>query len=140
MEESWVFGMLWPKRLRIFEDRVETSNVELLRETVETTEYDEVKSVSVGGGSRSTNLLIHRRGGKPILMRGIDRDAAAQAKRLIEERAGRFKNGSARSPRTAEEDPGPAELLRKLAELRGAGVITEQEFEIKRRALESRET
>ena len=58
LEESWVFGMLWPKRLLIFEDRIELHDQELLRETVETTEYSEVEGVVVGGGVRSTNLLI----------------------------------------------------------------------------------
>lgn len=134
LEESWVFGMLWPKRLLIFEDRVETRSTELLRETVEAAEYEEIEDLVVGGGAWSTNLLIRRRRDKPILIRGVDEDTASRAKVLIEERMARLADEPDHPQ--ASETP---RLLRKLADLRNAGVLTEQEFEAKRRELERRE-
>ncbi len=134
IEESWVFGMLWPKRLRIFEDRIETHSTELLREAVETTRYEEIKGVVVGGGSWSTSLLIKRRG-RPILLRGIEEDAAGHAKSLIESRMSR----PSRSRRTSSKPPAREDLIRKLVELRDAGVLSPEEFETKRRALEARD-
>lgn len=134
LEESWIFGMLWPKRLRIFEDRIEISTVVLLRETVETTEYAEVESVVVGGGGTSTSLLIRTGEARPTLMRGLDRDTARRAKALIEDLAGRAtqnpRSQNPRAPNTTES------LLHKLAELRDAGVLSPEEFEAKRRAVE----
>lgn len=133
LEESWVFGMLWPKRLLIFEDRIESRSMELLRETIETTPYRDIKTVAVSGGGWSANLLI-KRSGKPILIRGIEEPAAMYAKTLIEERMSQpADNLSKISPDTAKAD-----LIRKLAELRDAGVLTSEEFETKKRAVEEK--
>lgn len=130
LEESWVFGMLWPKRLLIFEDRVETRGTELLRETIETIRYGEIKAVVVGGRATSTSLLI-KRNGKPILLRGIEESTAAHAKTLIEERMSYATD----SP---PQNPDKENLIRKLAELRDAGVLSPEEFEAKRKAVEEK--
>ena len=125
LEESWVFGMLWPNRLLIFEDRIETRGSELLQETVETTRYGEVKDVVVGGAGWSTSLLI-KRNGNPILLRGVEENAAGYAKTLIEERISR----------PAEGRPNGPDLIRKLAELRDAGVLSPEEFEAKKKSID----
>ena len=132
LEESWVFGMLWPKRLLIFEDRIETHSSELLRETVETTRYGEIGEIVVGGGGWSASLLIKRRD-KPILLRGVEEDAAARAKSLIEERVSRPVDTD---HQTFSDAPARTDLIRKLAELRDAGVLSPEEFEAKKGALE----
>ena len=132
LEESWVFGMLWPKRLLIFEDRIETHGSELLRETIETIQYGEIEDVIVGGGGWSASLLI-KHGNKPLLLRGVDEAAAGHAKSLIGERMAR----PADSLHQASSDtPTNTDLIRKLAELRDAGVLTPEEFEAKRKAVE----
>jgi hypothetical protein len=125
LEESWVFGMLWPKRLLIFEDRIETRGSELLQETVETTRYGEVKDVVVGGAGWSTSLLI-KRNGNPILLRGVEESAAGYAKTLIEERISH----------PAEGRPNGPDLIRKLVELRDAGVLSPEEFEAKKKSID----
>lgn len=138
LEESWVFGMLWPKRLLIFEDRIETRGTELLRETIETTLYGEIKAVVVGGRATSTSLLIKREG-KPILLRGVEESTAAHAKTLIEERLSHATDSPPRtSPNTRKDDRERADLIRKLAELRDAGVLSPEEFEAKRKAVEEK--
>lgn len=48
LEEAWIFGM-WPKRLLIFEDRIEARAFELLREKAESREYARVRKVAVSG-------------------------------------------------------------------------------------------
>ena len=135
LEESWVFGMLWPKRLQIFEDRIEIRGSELLRETVETTRYEEIKEVVVGGKGWSASLLI-KRGGKPILIRGVEEDAAGYAKALIEEHMSHPVDDPRR---TSSATPTKADLIRKLIELRDAGVLNPEEFESKRKAIETRD-
>ena len=126
--------MLWPKRLLIFEDRIETRGTELLRETVETIRYRDVEEVMVGGRALSTSLLIKRKG-KPFLLRGVEQDAAGYAKSLIEERMSRlpdnlFETSSGTLPE--------ADLIRNLVELRDAGVLNPEEFEAKKKAVEER--
>lgn len=135
LEESWIFGMLWPKRLKIFEDRIETHGSELLRETVETTQYSEIEDIVVGGEGLSTSLLI-KRGGKPILLRGVEEAAAGHAKSLIEDRMARPNDKLHRtSPATSTN----TDLILKLTDLRDAGVLSPEEFETKKKAVEERD-
>lgn len=135
IEESWVFGMLWPKRLLIFEDRIEMRGSELLRETVETVPYGKIEGVVVGGLAASTSLLVKRHG-KPILLRGVEESAATQAKSLIEDRISRPASYSRRDSSDASDK---LSLIRKLAELRDAGVLSPEEFETKKKAVEERD-
>lgn len=131
--------MLWPKRLLIFEDRVEIHSSELLRETVETIRYAEIEEVVVGGEGWSTSLLIKRRG-KPILLRGVDEDAARQAKDLTEEHASHgAHNLSPSSSDTPSDATSGIDLVRKLVDLRDAGILSPEEFEAKKRAVEERD-
>lgn len=130
LEESLIYG-LWPKRLRIFQDRIETQDFVLLRETSESRKYGWVDHVTVSGRRSFANLLIRSHWGKPILMRGLSKDDAERAKALIEERAARDKERSLRS-RKPSANPDAAELVRKLAELRDAGVLSREEFEAKK--------
>lgn len=139
LEESWVFGMLWPKRLLLFEDRIETHSIELLRETVETTSYGEIKDVVVSGGGWTANFLI-KRGGKPILLRGVEEGAAAHARALIEERLTQATDRFPRtSPDTQEEIPTRGGLVRKPTQLRDAGILSPEEFVAKKRTVEERD-
>lgn len=99
LEESVIYG-LWPKRLRIFEDRIETQDFVLLRETTEAKKYGCIDNVTVSGEGLLVNLLIKGHRGKPILlMRGLNKDAAQRAKALIEERMARAESRSPRTPR-----------------------------------------
>jgi hypothetical protein len=134
LEESWAFGMLWPRRLLVFEDRVEVRGAELLRETVEVVEYGRIQDVAVGGGAAgSTHLLIRAGKGKPLLIRGVDEQLANRAKALIEQRAAHAKN----PPQPSY--PGRQALIQNLTELRDAGILTHEEFEDKKREVEDRE-
>lgn len=128
LEESLVYG-LWPKRLRIFEDRIETQSFVLLRETTESRKYGWVDHVVISGGRPFANLLIRSHWGKPILMRGLNKDAAERAKALIEERVAKDRSLQPRKPSASSD---AAELVRKLTELRDAGVLSQEEFEIKK--------
>ena len=136
LEESWVFGM-WPRRLLIFEDRIEVRDFELLREKTQSRRYGWIHGVAVSGTGWFANLLVTVRGSEPVLMRGLSKDAAERARALIEERTARA-NG--RPPRPSPPARPDAEhLVRALAELRDAGVLSEEEFEAKRAEATARE-
>ena len=132
LEESWVFGM-YPTRLLIFEDRIEVRGFELLREKIESKDYDRVDGVTVSGKGWLANLVVSEEGGRPILIRGVNRDAAERAGALIEDRAARAKGAPAQAspPATADEEG----LILNLKELRDAGILNEEEFETKRRGV-----
>ena len=132
LEESYVFGM-FPTRLLIFEDRIEVRDFELLRERTESRGYDRVDRVVVSGEGWLANLLISEKGQRPILIRGVNKDDAERAGALIEERVARSNEGHAKttSPATIDEEG----LIRNLTELRDAGVLSEEEFETKRRGM-----
>ena len=98
LEESLIYG-LWPKRLRIFEDRIETQDFVLLREVTQSTEYGWIDHVMVSGEGLFANLVIRSPWRKPIFMRGLNKDAAERAKALIEERMARDRNRSPRPPK-----------------------------------------
>ena len=131
LEEAPLFG-IWPRRLAIFEDRVEVRDFELMREKTASKGYGWVDRVVVSGRSWFSNLLLAGREGEPVLIRGVSRDAAERAKALIEERMPRANGQSVRSPEAA---PDTERSMRALAELRDAGVLSEEEFETKREGL-----
>ena len=129
IEESWMFGM-FPTRLLIFEDRFEVRGFELLRETVESKGYDRVERVVVSGEGWLANLVISEKGGRPILIRGVSRDEAERAGALIEERAAQAGGPTQATPPTTTEEEG---LIHSLEKLRDAGILSEEEFEAKRK-------
>ena len=132
LEESLVFGM-FPTRLLIFEDRIEVRGFELLREKVESRGYDRVDRVVISGEGWLANLVISEKGRQPILIRGVDKDAAERAGALIEERVTRANGGPTQeSPPTTIVEEG---LIQNLTELREAGILSEEEFETKRRGV-----
>lgn len=132
LEESYVFGM-FPTRLLIFEDRIEVRDFELLRERIESKGYDRVDRVVVSGEGWLANLVIAEEGRRPILIRGVNRGDAERAGALIEERVARANDNpmQASSPTTIEVES----LNRSLTELRDAGILSEEEFETKRRGM-----
>ncbi len=129
LEESWVFGM-WPRRLLIFEDRIEVRDFELLREKTQSRGYGWIREVTVSGTGWFANLLVTVWGSEPILMRGLSKKSAERAAALIEQRMIRAKGRSWRPSPPATPDA--EHLLGALAELRDAGVLSEEEFEAKR--------
>lgn len=132
LEESYVFGM-FPTRLLIFEDRIEVRGFELLREKTESKGYDRVDRVVVSGEGWLASLVISEKGRQPILIRGVNKDDAERAGALIEERVARANDSpmQASSPTTIDEES----LNRSLTELRDAGILSEEEFETKRRGM-----
>ncbi len=131
LEEAPYFG-IWPRRLAIFEDRVEVRDFELLREKTESKEYGWVDRVVVSGKGWFSNLLLRGREGELVLIRGVRKDAAERAKALIEERMPRANGQLIPAP---EASPDTERLMRALRELRDGGVLSEDEFETKRKEL-----
>ena len=136
LEEPWVFGM-WPKRLLVFEDRIEVRDFELLREKTLSLGYDRIGGATVSGADWFAGLLVTVRGGDPVLMRGLNRDVAERARALIEARTARSDERPPQPP--PPSSPDTESLVRALTDLRDAGVLSEEEFEAKRAELTAKE-
>lgn len=132
LEESWAFG-LWPRRLLVFEDRIEVRDFELLRERAESRRYGWIEEVVVSAGGWGANLLITGPGSKPVLIRGVSEDAAERARAMIEERMARVHDNHSWAQGSSTAVPETGRLIRGMAELRDAGLLSEEEFEAKRR-------
>jgi hypothetical protein len=132
LEESWVFGM-FPTRLLIFDDHIEVRGFELMREKIQSKGYDRVDGVVVSDEGWLANLVISEKGKRPILIRGVNKDAAERAGALIESRAALARGTPVRAfpPATVDEEG----LIQNLTELRDAGILNEEEFETKRRGV-----
>ncbi len=136
LEEPWVFGM-WPRRLLIYEDRIEVRDFELLREKTLSTGFGRVDGVVVSGAGWFANLLVTVRGSEPVLMRGLSKNAAERARALIEDHTTR-SNGRPSRP-SPPANPDAEHLVRALVELRDAGLLSEEEFEAKRAEVTAKE-
>ena len=129
LEEPVVFG-IWPRRLLVFEDRIEVRDFELLREKTLAWGHDRIAGVVLSGADWFANLLITVRGDGPILLRGLNKEAAERARALIEDLAA--QSGDHRPRMHAPSNPDTESLMRALTDLRDAGVLSEAEFEAKR--------
>ncbi len=125
-----MFGV-FPTRLLIFDDRIEVRDFELLRERIQSKGYDRVEGVVVSGEGLLANLIITERSEKPILIRGLNKNDAERAGALIEDRMARAKDRATQTSPTIDE----GRMIRNLTELRDAGVLSEEEFEAKRRGM-----
>ena len=135
LEEAPYFG-IWPRRLLIFEDRLEVRDFELMREHIESKRYGWVDRVVVSGKGWFSSLLLAGRESDPVLIRGVRKDAAERAKALIEERMPRANDQTVRSPQAGSD---PRRLMQALTELRDSGVLSEEEFETKRKDMMAKE-
>jgi hypothetical protein len=127
LEESMMFGM-FPRRLLIFDDRIEVRGFELLREKVESRGYDTVERVVVSRKGWLADVVISVEGEGPVLIRGVDKNDAERAGALIEERAALAGRGPTRETRPTTDAEG---LIQSLQKLRDAGVLSREEFEAK---------
>lgn len=128
---------MWPKRLLVFEDRIEVRDFELLREKSLSIEYGRVDGAVVSGSDWFSSLLVTVRGDDPVLMKGLNGDAAERARALIEARTARPDGHPPQPPPPSSTDKGS--LVRALVELRDAGVLSQEEFEAKRAEVAARE-
>ncbi len=131
LEESWVFGM-WPRRLLLFEDRIEVRDFELLRERAQKMSYGMMEKVVVSGEGWLASLLITIQGSRPVLIRGVNKENGERARTLIEERMKRVKDNPSRTRRSSPANPEAERLIQALTELRDAGILSKEEFDTKR--------
>lgn len=141
----------FPKRILIFEDHLELHDVGFLKKTIESLRYEQIAQVVLKRGILWSELWIESRGGKSITAKGLSKEEAEEAKSTIHELMGQVAGargsapwgtrgavpagGETKSPSSVPDIP---EQIRKLAELRDVGAISNEEFEAKKKDLLSR--
>lgn len=114
----------------------------MIRSNQEDFPYDKVSSVKSETGMRSGKLTIFASGNKAELK---DIHPKARVPEIGDYVRGRISAGSSNKPVAAAAptaapaaEDGPMEQLKKLGELREAGILTDEEFETKKAELLSR--
>jgi hypothetical protein len=129
-----------PNRVLIFEDRIEEHDPGFLKKQVQSVRLDQIGQVYQKRGMAWSEVSIESTGGAKIVARGLKKEEADAAKRLLDELMARAK--APQQPLMAPPmPPVPEDIpsqIGKLAGLRDAGVLSEAEFEAKKTELLSR--
>jgi hypothetical protein len=113
----------------VFSDRVEVDTVGLLNRKTESMRYDQMAGVRLRVGVVFAALFFESRGGSEVGVKSLPKAEARRAHDIVQERIGSAVS-SAGAP--ASDIPGQ---IRRLAELRDAGIVSEAEFEAKKAEL-----
>jgi hypothetical protein len=120
-----------PVGLRIYQHEIEITQPGLIKRTTQRIRYEQIAQVVVRGGLLLSTLLIETTGGHTIAVPAMEKAAAEEACAVIQERIRTtFAEGSTLAP--------PADIpaqIRALADLKEAGIISEDEFESKKTEL-----
>lgn len=112
----------WKQEMVITDQGVRGEVIEGLKRIKMTLPYDRIAQVNLIVGMFKADLEVVNKGGSGnLVVKALTKSDAEEAKRLIEERIQRASGGPAAAS--------VADELRKLADLRAAGVLTEEEFE-----------
>ena len=129
------------KKLLVFEDRVDLHEPGVFKSTSQTMRYDQIAQVATKAGWFSADLVIESRGGGTIYVRKVGKADADRVREFINERLGRpvvsqvIERTEPVPVASASGNPDIPDQIRKLAELRDAGILTEEEFEAKKQSL-----
>ena len=120
--------------LRIFGDRVETEQRKGFKRQTNTIPYDQAAQVVISKGMLMwATLGIESAGGHSISVPGIAKDQAPEIKKFIEGCIQSYRQQlmTGRPGSIASQESAPqsvADELKKLADLRVAGILSDEEF------------
>lgn len=123
-----------PNKIFIFEDRIEEHDTGFLKKSMQTIRHEQVAQVSISRGVVFSQLTIESTGGHAIVARGLTRGEAEDAKRLLDDCIRKARRPAA-APAQQTREPDVLDQIRKLGELRDAGLLTPEEFESKKSEL-----
>ena len=127
----------WPAVLRLYEHEAEVSQRRMglltSRESRQRARYDQIAQVVISkGGLGYWGLVIESTGGHTMRIHPLRQDVAKEARAAIEARMKRAHSTAAAAPSGASSI---AAQIRELSELCDAGIVTEAEFETKKKDL-----
>jgi hypothetical protein len=122
-----------PTAVRVYEDAVEVTQLGIGARNTHRMRYDQIAQVAVRQRGRAT-LIIESSGGHTMKVESMTRKDAENARALIRERADLARSSSAGAASAPPVSDIPAQI-REVARLREEGIITEAEFETKKKDL-----
>jgi hypothetical protein len=120
-----------PNVIRVWPDRVEEYEHHALRKKeTRTVNYRQVSEVSLARGLVWSNITIESTGGQSFELEGVPKADAERVKSLLDNAVAAARGGTSAAPVAAASAPVPdvADQLRKLADLRDQGILTDDEF------------
>src|SRR5919202_6125 len=130
-------GLLGPPVVaRLYQDEIAVVHGGRIR-TEQRIRYEQIAQVVVRRGLQRSSLIIERTGGHTLRVDGLGHITAEQAREGIQIRVQDARRGGTRGGTSASSASAPsiAAPIRELAELKEAGLITEEEFQTKKRNL-----
>lgn len=122
-----------PKRLLVFEDRVELHDPGFFKTEVKSMRYSQIAGVRAESRMLRGDLVIESTGGDRISVPKLPKGEALEARDLIHQKMA--ERDDVLTPPLASAPPDVADQIRKLGELRDAGLLTEEEFQSKKTEL-----
>jgi hypothetical protein len=117
-----------PNVIRVWPDRIEEYEHHAIRKKgTQAISFQQVSEVSMSRGLVWSDVSVESTGGKSITMDGIPKGDADRVKKMIDDAVFASKRGPVSAP-VAAAAPDLADQLRKLADLRDQGILTEDEF------------
>lgn len=114
--------------IEVFEDRIEVKTLNVFSRDDQVVRFEQLAGVSLKNGVVFADPVIETRGGARLTVKSLPKRGAREAEDLIRSR----QVTSSSAPSESLDIPAQ---IRKLAKLRNAGLITEEEFEVKKRNL-----
>ena len=122
-----------PAVVRVYEDTVEVTQLGIGGRNTHRMRYHQIAQVTVRQSLFRSTLVIESSGGDTMLVESMTRKDAESARALIRERADLTMSSAAGAASAPASDI--AAQIRELARLREEGIITEAEFETKKKDL-----
>jgi hypothetical protein len=120
----------WKQELEITEDGVEGEVMVGLKRIKMTLPFDRIAQVNLVRGLLAADLEVVNKGGADnLVVRALDKEDAERAKALIERR---MQEQSAAASLPLRPPVSVGDELRKLADLRDQGILTEAEFQVQK--------
>jgi len=117
----------WKQEIDITEDGVIGEVIEGLRRTKMTLPYDRIAQVNLHRGVFAATLEVINKGGAGnLVVKGLAKDEAEQAKSLIEERIRPTAEGA---PGAQVGENSLVSELQQLAYMHGRGILSDAEFQ-----------
>jgi Short C-terminal domain len=129
-----IASMAMPNELNVLADRVESRRPSLIgRHDVRGIPFDQVAQVRVKRGIPFCQITIESTGGHAIVVGGLRRNDAEEAKFAIEQRMEATRNRQPAKHRSAPSSQ--ADEIERLADLKERGVLSVTEFEAAKKKL-----
>jgi hypothetical protein len=134
--------MFTPNVIRVWRDRIEEYEHHAIRKKgTQAISFHQVAQVKLGRGLRWTDITVESTGGHVITLKGVPKSDGERVKNLIDGAVNDARGGGSQASQPAPASAPQASVadeLIKLAQLRDAGVLSPEEFEVqKARAMQS---